>query len=84
MKNGNTVVSPTVSARFLADIPGKKGFPRVVRTTLVLPTPLDQNLEIYCLRAGISKPELIKSLLSAFLEQHGLQPSKTPRVEISY
>ena len=58
---------------------------RTIRTTIVLPEPLDQNLELYALKSGIPKGEVIKRVLSQHLIQQGLQPDRTPRtIEVAY
>jgi hypothetical protein len=55
-----------------------------VRTSIVLPKTVDANLEVYVLRNGSSKGEIITRLLVEFLEKEGYQPFKMPKVEISY
>ena len=64
--------------------PSANGIGQVRRTTLVLPESLDENLEAYALRSGITKSQVIKRLLREFLIENGLQPDKKPRVQISY
>jgi len=55
------------------------------RTTLVLPVTLDQNLEIFAVRSGLSKGEVIKRVLTAFLTKEGLQPDKRPKsISVAY
>lgn len=55
------------------------------RTTLVLPETLDQNLELFAVKAGMPKGEIIKQLLSEFLIKQGLQPDKRPRsIDVVY
>jgi len=56
----------------------------VVRTTLVLPSNLDRNLEIYCAMMRLSKADAVKEALATFLKERGLQPDKQPRVEVLY
>jgi len=55
-----------------------------VRTTLVLPEPLDKNVEAYCAKEGVSKNEAFLQLLSQALTADGYKPDKTPKVTISY
>ncbi len=57
---------------------------KTVRTSVVLPKTVDANLEVYVLRNGGSKGEVITKILAEFLEKEGYQPDKMPKVEISY
>ena len=50
-----------------------------VRTTLVLPATIDQNLEVLCAMRGVAKGEVIKTALFDFLSKQGLQPDKSPK-----
>jgi hypothetical protein len=52
---------------------------RTTRTTLVLPETLDQNLELFAVKTGLPKGEIIKKVLSDFLTTQGLQPDKRPK-----
>ena len=54
------------------------------RTTLVLPVALDQNLEIFAVRSGMAKGEVIKKVLIDFLTKEGFQPDKRPKISIAY
>jgi hypothetical protein len=55
------------------------------RTTLVLPTSLDQNLELYAVQSGQPKSEVIKQVLSEYLRSRGFQPDKTPKsISVAY
>ena len=62
----------------------ESGATGTVRTSVVVPKTVDANLEVYVLRNGSSKGEIITKLLVEFLEKEGYQPSKMPKVEISY
>lgn len=58
-----------------------------VRTTIVLPSALDHNLEIFCAREGKSKNEVVISALGTVLQEAGLQPMKQPKeikIDVSY
>jgi hypothetical protein len=58
-----------------------------IRTTIVLPAALDQNLEIFCAREGKSKNEAVIQALKTMLEEAGLEPLKLPRsvrFDVSY
>ena len=57
---------------------------RIVRTTVVLPEPLDKNVEAYCAKEGVTKNAAFLQLLSRGLSANGYQPHKTPKVTISY
>lgn len=62
-----------------------KGNGAVTRTTVVLPLSLDANLELYALKVGKTKGEVIKEVLSTHLKKAGFQPDKTPKsIEVSY
>ena len=57
------------------------------RITVVLPTALDRNLEVYCAKAELGKSKLIEKLLREFLLSQGLDPSRIPKsveLTISY
>lgn len=56
-----------------------------VRTTIVLPRNLDQNIEAFCMMRGIGKAEVIKSAVCEFLTREGLEPMKAPKgISIQY
>jgi hypothetical protein len=58
---------------------------RNTRTTLVIPETLDQNLELYAVKAGLPKGEVIKRVLAEFLTKQGFQPDKHPKsIDVSY
>ena len=58
-----------------------------VRTTIVLPTALDQNLENFCAKETQTKNQAVIRALTAMLEDAGLKPLRAPksvRVDVSY
>jgi hypothetical protein len=55
-----------------------------IRTTVVLPSALDRNIQALCLANGLSKNELIKTALREFLEKKGLRPDQIPKIAVSY
>lgn len=58
-----------------------------VRTTIVLPAALDQNLEIFCAKETKTKNQAVIKALTAMLETAGLEPLRSPksvRVDVSY
>jgi len=55
-----------------------------VRTSIMLPRALDENLSLYTLRNRASKSEIIAKLLVEFLTQEGYQPLKRPKLEVKY
>jgi hypothetical protein len=58
---------------------------RTTRTTIVLPETLDQNLELFSVRVGLPKGEIIKRVLAEYLKKEGLQPDKRPKsIQVSY
>jgi hypothetical protein len=61
-----------------------KAISPTVRTTVLLARTLDQNLEALALRQGSSKAEIVKQALTNFLSSSGLDPSRTPRINVSY
>jgi hypothetical protein len=57
------------------------------RITVVLPTALDRNLEVYCAKTEVGKSKLIERLLREFLLTQGLDPARIPKsveLTISY
>ena len=61
----------------------KKEIP-VVRTTFVLPEPLDQNVEAYGAVCRLSKNTAVVKLLETALSKEGFQPTNTPKVSVTY
>jgi hypothetical protein len=57
---------------------------QTVRTSIVLPQALDENLGLYALSNRTSKSEVIAKLLIEFLTREGYQPLKRPKVEVKY
>ncbi len=56
-----------------------------VRTTVVLPKNLDQNIEAFCIMRGVGKAEVITNALCDFLQREGLEPMKAPKtISIQY
>lgn len=58
-----------------------------VRTTMVLPAALDQNLEIYCARKATTKNKAVIEALKTMLKKDGLDPLKLPKtikIHVSY
>ena len=55
------------------------------RTTVVLPVALDQNLELFAVKTGVSKGDVIKRVLTEYLTKQGFQPDKSPKsISIAY
>jgi predicted DNA-binding protein len=50
-----------------------------VRTTIVLPVALDQNLEILCAQEGKTKNKAVIEALDVMIRKAGLQPFKQPK-----
>jgi hypothetical protein len=55
-----------------------------IRTTIVIPATLDQNLEVLRIKKGLTKNELIAMALSDFIRANNLVPDKTPSISVSY
>jgi hypothetical protein len=58
-----------------------------VRTTIVLPAALDQNLEIFCAQNGSTKNKAVIQALYVMLKKAGLNPTKLPtsvKFNVSY
>ena len=58
-----------------------------VRTTIVLPAALDQNLEIFCAKETKTKNQAVIKALTIMLEGAGLEPLRLPKsveVNVSY
>lgn len=63
----------------------KESMPETRRTTVVLPTVLDSNIEVYALQNRITKGKVIEMALFKYLKEAGLEPDKMPkRVEVEY
>lgn len=78
------VVSPRAEATASAPVRPVPASP-TSRTTVVLPTALDQNLEVCALRMGVPKNDVIKRAVTEFLVSAGLRPEMTPRtIEVTY
>lgn len=63
-------------------IEAANGNATAARTTVLLPIPLNVNLELFSLKTGESKGEIIRKALSEYLEKNGFDPTRLP--EISY
>jgi len=57
---------------------------KTVRTTIVIPATLDENLEAMRLTKGGTKNDLIRDALMDFLRAAGYEPLKHPTVSITY
>ena len=55
-----------------------------MRTTVVLPTTLDRNLQVLSLTNGKTKNAIIKAALRKFVKDAGLRPDEEPKIEVSY
>jgi hypothetical protein len=67
-------------AKNSAKQPRSKTVVATTRTTLALPRLLDGNLEIFCLREGRMKTEVVVEAISTFLRRKGVRPDKLPKV----
>jgi hypothetical protein len=56
----------------------------LVRTSVVLPHVLDQNLVLWCTRRHVAKGQAIRMAIHKFLEAEGMQPEREPKIEFSY
>ncbi len=54
------------------------------RTTVEMPLSLHENLEVFLVRSGGSKNQLIEKVLAEFLAQQGFRPYERPKVTVSY
>jgi hypothetical protein len=52
------------------------------RTTVILPIPLNVNLELFALKTGEPKGEVIRKALTEYLGRNGFEPTRLP--EITY
>jgi hypothetical protein len=53
-----------------------------MRTTVLLPIPLNVNLELFALKTGEPKGEVIRKALTEYLGKNGFEPTRLP--EITY
>ncbi len=58
--------------------------PATIRTTIIIPATLDQNLEVLRIQKNSTKNELIATALSNFIRDNHLEPDKTPNISVSY
>jgi hypothetical protein len=58
--------------------------PDRVRTTIIIPRALDANLEVLRLSSGVSKNEMIIRALTYYLTEQGLEPGKSPVINVTY
>lgn len=56
----------------------------MVRTTVFLPRNLVANVDAWCLVHGSNRSEALRTALFRFAEGEGLQPTRKPRIEITY
>lgn len=55
----------------------------VTRTTIVIPTTLDQNLQALGLTNGETKNQMITAALRKYVEEKGLRPDQSPRFTLA-
>jgi hypothetical protein len=58
----------------------KSGGSSVERTTIVLPRILSKNADLFCLEKDISKGELMRKALAAYLRSESIDPNAMPRI----
>ena len=51
---------------------------------VVMPFALDRNLTAWCAKDGSTKSKVVNEILTKFLQEQGLKPHKSPRVEVRY
>ena len=56
----------------------------VTRTTIVIPTTLDQNLQALSLTNGRTKNQMITAALQHFVQEKGLRPHQRPKIIVRY
>ena len=52
---------------------------KTTRTTVIIPTVLDDNLELYCLKNGFMKTRIFTMAVSDYLRDHGVRPDRPPK-----
>lgn len=55
-----------------------------LRTTLILPTNLDRNIEVFCAMKGLSKNAAMLKLISMGLIEEGYRPDEVPELKFRY
>lgn len=55
-----------------------------MRTSVVLPHVLEQNLSLWATKNGLRKGEVIRLALHEYLKSKGLQPDKEPKIKLTY
>ncbi len=73
----------TSSGKSISDPPVRDDG-HVVRTTIVIPTAVDRNLQVLSLQTGLTKNGVIKRALREFIEGNGLRPDENPKIKVSY
>jgi hypothetical protein len=58
--------------------------PRVKRVAFNVTETLDKNVELYALKQGLLKNQVIVEALRKFLEANSMQPDRDPIVSFSY
>lgn len=57
---------------------------KACRTTAVFPLTLNENWEAFALKEGVSKNDVLITALREYLKQHGLDPSRHPKLKVTY
>jgi hypothetical protein len=81
--NGNGVAVATASQESIRSR-GSLGDDGIARMTIVIPSSMDQNLQVLSLKVGCTKNDVIKTALRAYLISQGLQPDSRPKIDIRY
>lgn len=75
-----------VSATRVAPLSGTESRSRdgQLRTTLILPEPLDRNIEVFSATRRISKNAAMLLLIAESLRERGFRPEETPEIKVHY
>ena len=57
-------------------------YENLIRTTIFMPTEIDENLGALALQKGTSKAELVREAARDFIIKNNLNPDKKPIIEI--
>ena len=55
-----------------------------IRTSILLASSIDRNLEAYSILRKLTKNQAMVSLIIEALEKNGFQPDKEPKITITY
>ena len=55
-----------------------------VRTGILIPFALEQNLRLYCLQKGMNLQDAVTLALRELVQKEGMDPDRVPKIQFKY